>query len=61
MKIAVPYLSPKTPSTNPNLKVVERLEKSMPWLHEAEKIALETREIQTLSRKSEKAFNNYFT
>jgi thiamine biosynthesis protein ThiI len=52
---------PKAPSTNPNLKVVDRLEKAMPWLHEAEKNALETREIQTLSWHSEKAFNRYFT
>jgi thiamine biosynthesis protein ThiI len=32
---------PKSPSTNPNLKVVERLEKKMPWLNEAEQTALE--------------------
>jgi thiamine biosynthesis protein ThiI len=32
---------PKSPSTNPNLKVVERLEKKMPWLDEAEQAALE--------------------
>jgi thiamine biosynthesis protein ThiI len=32
---------PKSPSTNPNLKVVERLEKKMLWLVEAEHAALE--------------------
>jgi thiamine biosynthesis protein ThiI len=32
---------PKSPSTNPNLKVVERLEKKMLWLVEAERAALE--------------------
>jgi thiamine biosynthesis protein ThiI len=32
---------PKSPSTNPNLKVVERLEKKMGWLLEAEQAALE--------------------
>jgi thiamine biosynthesis protein ThiI len=32
---------PKSPSTNPNLKVVERLEKKMVWLDEAERAALE--------------------
>jgi tRNA uracil 4-sulfurtransferase len=38
---------PKFPSTNPNLKVVERLEKKMLWLDEAEAKALELVEIRT--------------
>jgi thiamine biosynthesis protein ThiI len=38
---------PKTPSTNPNLKVVERLEKKMQWLHDAETKALELIESTT--------------
>jgi tRNA uracil 4-sulfurtransferase len=39
---------PKTPSTNPNLKVVQRLERKMSWLQEFENEALKQAELMTL-------------
>lgn len=39
---------PKTPSTNPNLKVVQRIERRMSWLEEFEANALEQTELTTL-------------
>jgi thiamine biosynthesis protein ThiI len=39
---------PKTPSTNPNLKVVHRLEKKMSWLQDFEDEALKQAELKIL-------------
>jgi thiamine biosynthesis protein ThiI len=39
---------PKTPSTNPNLKVVQRLERKMLWLQEFEDEALKQAELVIL-------------
>jgi thiamine biosynthesis protein ThiI len=41
---------PKTPSTNPNLKVVQRLERKMTWLQEFENEALKQKELMILQK-----------
>ncbi|MBC8079757.1 MAG: tRNA 4-thiouridine(8) synthase ThiI [Gorillibacterium sp.] len=51
---------PKSPATNPNLTVVERLEKIMDWLPALEEEAIAKTERLFISREEEDKFDEYF-
>lgn len=51
---------PKSPSTNPNVRVIERIEAGLDWLDEASERALGDTEAMTIDRQEEQAFDRYF-
>lgn len=51
---------PKSPSTNPNMEVLRRLENSMDWLHQAEEEAVRQTELLTVRWQQEEEIDQYF-
>ena len=51
---------PKSPSTNPNLHIVERLESAMPWLSEKISEAVEKTETMTIKKEDVPSFEHLF-
>jgi thiamine biosynthesis protein ThiI len=51
---------PRSPSTNPSLRLLERLEAGMPWLNDAIAAAVEKTETTTVRWNEDEAFDDYF-
>jgi thiamine biosynthesis protein ThiI len=51
---------PKSPSTNPNLQMVERFEREMGWLAELEEEAVQRTERRIIRSEAEDVFADYF-